>query len=33
VRNRGARIKDGDEIVDVKEMGADALQILSKHGR
>jgi len=32
VRNRGARIKDGDEIVDVKEKGADALQILSKHG-
>lgn len=32
VRNHGVRIKDGDEIVDVKEKGADALQILSRHG-
>ena len=32
VRNRGARIKDGDEIVEVKEMGSDALRVLTKHG-
>lgn len=32
VRNRGARIKDGDEIVEVKDKGSDMLQILSKHG-
>lgn len=32
VRNRGARIKDGDEIIEVKEKGADSLQVLTKHG-
>jgi len=32
VRNRGARIKDGDEIIEVKEKGSDALQVLTKHG-
>ena len=32
VRNRGARIKDGDEIVEVKEKGSDALQVHTKHG-
>ena len=31
VRNRGARIKDGDEIVDVVEKG-DALQVITRHG-
>jgi NADPH-dependent 2,4-dienoyl-CoA reductase/sulfur reductase-like enzyme len=32
VRNRGARIKEGDEIVEVKEKGADELQVLTRHG-
>jgi NADPH-dependent 2,4-dienoyl-CoA reductase/sulfur reductase-like enzyme len=32
VRNRGAKIKDGDEIVDVKEKGGDALQVITRHG-
>ena len=32
VRNRGARIKNGDEIVEVKEKGGDELQVLTKHG-
>jgi NADPH-dependent 2,4-dienoyl-CoA reductase/sulfur reductase-like enzyme len=32
VRNRGAKIKVGDEIIDVKEKGADALQVLTQHG-
>ncbi|MBE0568415.1 MAG: FAD-dependent oxidoreductase [Deltaproteobacteria bacterium] len=32
VRNRGARIKQGDEIIEVKEKGADALQVITRHG-
>ncbi len=32
VRNRGARIKDGDEIVEVKETGSGELQVISRHG-
>lgn len=32
VRNRGARIKDGDEIADVKEKGKDELTVHTRHG-
>jgi NADPH-dependent 2,4-dienoyl-CoA reductase/sulfur reductase-like enzyme len=32
VRNRGARINDGDEIIDVVEKGTEALQVLTKNG-
>ena len=32
VRNRGARIKDGDDIVEVRETGADALLVRTRSG-
>lgn len=32
VRNRGARIKDGDDIVDVWEKGADTCVVLTRDG-
>jgi len=32
VRNRGARIKDGDDIAEVREKGADGLLVLTRSG-
>ncbi|MEW6719853.1 MAG: FAD-dependent oxidoreductase [Thermodesulfobacteriota bacterium] len=32
VRNRGARIKDGDDIIEVQEKGKDALTVQTRHG-
>jgi NADPH-dependent 2,4-dienoyl-CoA reductase/sulfur reductase-like enzyme len=32
VRNRGARIKDGDDIVEVRELGADGLLVRTRTG-
>jgi len=32
VRNRGAKIKDGDEIIDVQERGKDGLIVQTRHG-